>query len=149
VQIGVAGSAEFDAWLDVTISGFASPDTQGVPSHEPFDRQGAERCVRDFAEAPGFVRWLAHRRGQPAGAATMRLTDGIAQLCGSATLPEHRRRGVQSALLAHRLDAAARAGCTIAVVTTQPGSKSQQNVRRNGFELLYSRVVLRREPHEA
>ncbi len=29
---------------------------------------------------------------------------------------------------------------------TQPGSKSQQNAQRRGFELLYSRNVLRKEP---
>jgi hypothetical protein len=39
------------------------------------------------------------------------------------------------------MDAAA-AGCDIAVVTTQPGSRSQQNVQRRGFDLLYTRIVL-------
>ena len=29
-----------------------------------------------------------------------------------------------------------------AVVTTQPGSKSQQNVQRRGFHLLYTRAIL-------
>ena len=72
--------------------------------------------------------------------------EGIAQLCGASTLPAERRRGVQSALLARRLDDAGRGGCTVAVVTTQPGSKSQQNVQRQGFDLLYSRNILRREP---
>jgi hypothetical protein len=33
------------------------------------------------------------------------------------------------AILARRLEDAASAGCDIAVVTTQPGSKSQQNVQ--------------------
>jgi hypothetical protein len=28
------------------------------------------------------------------------------------------------------------------VVTTQPGSKSQENVQRLGFELLYTRAIL-------
>ena len=50
--------------------------------------------------------------------------------------------GVQSALLATRLADAAGQGCEIAVVTTQPGSKSQQNVQRQGFELLYTRAIL-------
>ena len=36
-------------------------------------------------------------------------------------------------------------GLDVAVVTTQPGSKSQQNVQRQGFELLYTRAVLVRE----
>ena len=60
-------------------------------------------------------------------------------------MPAHRLRGVQSTLLAHRLGHAARHGCDLVVVTTQPGSKSQQNVMRQGFELLYSRNVLVRE----
>ena len=49
---------------------------------------------------------------------------------------------MQSALLATRLADAAEAGCDIAVVTTAPGSKSQQNVQRQGFYFLYTRAVL-------
>ena len=63
-----------------------------------------------------------------------------------ATLPEHRRRGVQSALLGARLRIAADAGCDVAVVTTAPGSKSQENVQRQGFLLLYARAILVRTP---
>jgi GNAT superfamily N-acetyltransferase len=63
-----------------------------------------------------------------------------------ATLPAHRRHGVQSALLATRLERAGRAGCDVAVVTTQPGSKSQENVQKHGFELLYTRAILVRQP---
>jgi ribosomal protein S18 acetylase RimI-like enzyme len=72
----------------------------------------------------------------------MRIDRGIAQLCGAATLPEQRRRGVQSALLDRRLADAGTAGCDLAVVTTQPGSKSHENVQKFGFELLYTRAVL-------
>jgi len=32
------------------------------------------------------------------------------------------------------------------VVTTQPGSKSQQNALRRGFERLYTRAVLVKTP---
>ena len=128
------------------ITAFASPDAQGVPSHESFPRDELERVMDDMASAEGFVRYLARRGGAPAGGASMRLFDGIAQLCGAATLPEHRRRGVQSALLATRLEIASRAGCDVAVVTTQPGSKSQENVQKQGFELLYTRAILVRQP---
>ena len=77
-----------------------------------------------------------------AGGASLRVCAGVAQLCGAATAPAHRRRGAQSAMLATRLADAARQGCDGAVVTTQPGSKSQQNVQRQGFELLYTRAIL-------
>jgi len=130
------------AWLDVVITGFASPDLQGVPSHESFPREELERLMADMAEADGFARYLARRDGVPAGGASMRLFEGVAQLCGAATLPGHRRHGVQSALLAARLAIASRAGCDVAVVTTQPGSKSQENVQKQGFELLYTRAIL-------
>jgi hypothetical protein len=53
---------------------------------------------------------------------------------------------VQSALLRARLADAAARGCDLAVVTTDPGSKSQQNVQRAGFALMYSRAILVRRP---
>jgi GNAT superfamily N-acetyltransferase len=72
----------------------------------------------------------------------MRIADGIAQLTGAGTAPAFRRRGIQSALLSARLADATAAGCDLAVITVQPGSKSQQNAQRRGFDLLYTRAVL-------
>jgi hypothetical protein len=53
-----------------------------------------------------------------------------------------RRGSWHRALLSARLAEAAAAGCDIAVVTTQPGSRSQQNVQRQGFDPLYTRAIL-------
>lgn len=141
VEIRLARPDEFDVWLDVVVDGFAQPDTEGVPSHEDFPREVVERAERDIEQA-GATPYLAYRDGIVAGGASMRMSEGVAQLAGAATAPAHRRRGVQTALLSARLADAARAGCDIATVTTQPGSKSQQNVQRRGFELLYARAVL-------
>jgi GNAT superfamily N-acetyltransferase len=132
---------ELDAWAEVVTTGFAHPDEQGVPAFEEFPREIVERAERDFVAA-GAQTYVAFREGVVAGGASMRMTDGVAQLTGAATAPAHRRRGVQTALLAARLSDAAKAGCDIAVVTTAPGSKSQQNVQRQGFALLYTRAVL-------
>ena len=57
-----------------------------------------------------------------------------------------RRPGIQSALLSYRLADAAAAGCDVAVITTQPGSRSHQNAQRRGFDLLYTRAVLVNHP---
>jgi GNAT superfamily N-acetyltransferase len=141
VEVRPSGDEEFDVWLDVVADGFAHPDTQGVPSHEDFPREVVQGAERDFAAA-GVVRYVALRDGVIAGGASFRMAQGVAQLAGAATAPAHRRRGVQSALLSARLADAADTGCDIAVVTTQPGSKSQQNVQRRGFDLLYTRAVL-------
>ncbi|SDY08756.1 hypothetical protein SAMN05421504_104460 [Amycolatopsis xylanica] len=126
-------------WLAVVADSFAEADSQGVASHEAFPRETIENAMRDFA-AVGVRRYLALRNGQVAGGGGFRVTDGIAQLTGAATLPAHRRHGVQTALLSTRLADAE--GCDLAVVTTQPGSKSQENVQRQGFDLLYTRAIL-------
>lgn len=145
LEVRLSGDDEFERWFDVVADGVAHPDTQGVPWHEEFPRDVYERAVRDLAVA-GVVRYLALRDGVTAGGAGLRIADGVAQLAGAATAPGHRRRGVQTALLSARLADAAAAGCDVAVITTQPGSKSQQNAQRRGFDLLYTRAVLVKQP---
>ena len=142
VDISLADVGNFAHWLDAVVTGFSTPDTEGVPSHEEFSRDQLETSIADMASGTGFLHYLAHRDGVRSGAASLRMCNGVAQLCGSATLPEHRRHGVQTAFLSYRLAEASSQGCDVAVVTTQPGSKSQQNVQRRGFELLYARAIL-------
>jgi GNAT superfamily N-acetyltransferase len=146
IEIAESPLADLDAWVDVVVTGFANADTQGVASPETHERDLLAGVMADMASADGLSRFVARRDGVVAGAASLRLADGIALLCGAATLPAHRRRGVQTALLGDRLRIASRAGCDMAVVTTAPGSKSQENVQRRGFELLYTRAILVRTP---
>jgi GNAT superfamily N-acetyltransferase len=145
VEVRRSGDDEFDAWLEVLADAAARPDTQGVPWHEEFPREVYLAAERDVAAA-GVVRYAARRDGVLAGCAGLRLAEGVAQFAGAATAPQHRRRGVQSVLLAVRLADAAAAGCDVAVIITQPGSRSQQNAQRRGFDLLYTRAVLVRQP---
>ncbi|WP_330185632.1 GNAT family N-acetyltransferase [Nocardia sp. NBC_01503] len=142
VSIRPSGAGEFEVWLDIVTDGFAHPDTQGVVSHEEFPREIIADAMRDLTAAAGVQRYAAIHRDAVAGVASMRISQGIAQLTGATTLPAHRRHGIQSALLSARLTEAAAAGCDIATITTQPGSKSQQNAQRRGFSLLYTRAIL-------
>jgi ribosomal protein S18 acetylase RimI-like enzyme len=144
VDVALSDDDEFDAWLDVVVEASLHPDTQGVPWLEEFPRDVLENAERDAA---GLVqRYLARWNGVPAGGGSMRTTGGIAQLTGAGTVPAFRRRGIQSALLSARLADATAAGCDVAVITVQPGSKSQQNAQRRGFDLLYTRAVLTTGP---
>ena len=142
----VEDDGTLELWIDTVVSGFVAADSQGVAAHEAFARESLEPVIRDFAAVDGMRHLLARWEGAPAGGASVRHTDDICQLCGASTLPEFRRRGVQTALLGARLARAAADGCELAVVTTLPGSKSQQNVQRQGFQLVYGRSVLVREP---
>ena len=139
--VEVRRSDDSVAYRDVVIDGFAHPDVEGVPSHEDFPREVIAKAMADMEKA-GVTSYLAFRDGVVAGGGSMRISEGVAQLTGAATALAHRRRGVQTALLSTRLADAVQAGCDVAVVTTQPGSKSQQNVQRRGFHLLYTRAIL-------
>jgi ribosomal protein S18 acetylase RimI-like enzyme len=146
IAVAQVDDSETAQWVDVLATAFAHPDTFDGPAlDEPVDRASLDAVFEQIATVTGFRRYIGRRDGEVAGAAGMRISDGVAQLCGAATLPSHRRRGVQTSLLQQRLEDAAQTGCDIAVVTTQPGSVSQENVQRQGFEMLYTRAVLVRQ----
>ena len=134
------------AWMDAAYTGFAHPDGIGVPGDELPPREAFEAAMSPFMTVEGFRRYVARIGQDLAGVASFRIDDGVAQLCGAATLPAFRRRGVQAALLRRRLADGFNAGCDLAVITTQPGSTSQQNGHRQGFALLYTRAVLVKQP---
>ncbi|MGY2061480.1 GNAT family N-acetyltransferase, partial [Nocardia gipuzkoensis] len=115
IEVRRSGDEEFDTWLDIVVDGFAHPDEQGVASHEEFPREVLATVMRDMTEASGVRRYLARHDGAAAGGASMRISDGIAQLNGAATAPPHRRHGVQTTLLSARLADAAQADCELAV----------------------------------
>jgi GNAT superfamily N-acetyltransferase len=120
------------------------------------------RIVAAGFELPHFVAaWVAGIVGRPgwscflaldgeAAAATGALyVDGpVGWLSYGATLPEHRRRGAQSVLLAARIGAAAALGCATLVTETGEAAEgrpsgSYRNILRAGFEEVYLRPNLR------
>ncbi len=136
-----------EEWARIAVEGFAAAETvtgRDAPA-EQYDAAALEQVVRQFGGVTSIVRYVAFLHGEAAGSASARVDEGIYQLCGAATLPRHRRQGIQSALLSGRLEAACAAGCDLAVVTVEPGSRSQANVQRRGFVPLYSRLVMARE----
>lgn len=147
VAVAPIPAADMRAWIDTVADGFSHPDQfDGPPPTESFERDDIVAAFMAASAAEGIELYLARRNGVIAGGGSMRLSDRLVQLAGAATLLPHRRRGVQTALMRTRLLDAARRGCDLAIVTTEPASKSQENVQRAGFSLLYARAVLIRRP---
>ena len=128
-------AADRGPWMQAIAKGFS----QEIPV--------AEEVFGGFAALPGALAFLARIEGEVVGGCGGRIIPEarIAALFGTATLPEFRGRGVQSALIALRLHEAAKAGCEYAVVSTNPGSGSQRNMERRGFRVAYTKVVMMRE----
>lgn len=129
-------------WTDIAVTAFTNLDGSGSAADDSIPTDDLREAMNDFAGAPGFRRYLARLDGEPVGVGNMRIDGDLAQVAGAGTLPAARGRGVQKALLARRLADARAAGATLAVVTTSPGTRSQQNVMRRGFILLYTRIIL-------
>lgn len=146
--VEIAETTDHATWTEVSVDGFSASEAPEGRDHaaEVHEREAIRQAATLLGVMADARSYLATRGGVPAGAASLRLDpDAIAQCCGATTLPAHRRRGIQTALLQHRLAAAAAAGCDLAVVVTEPGSRSQANVQRHGFSPIYSRLVLARD----
>ena len=73
------------------IDGFESPDTGVVSAPgELYPRDVLERVFEDMAGARGFTRYVALVDGEVACGGSMRLFEGVAQLCGATTRPRFR-----------------------------------------------------------
>ena len=89
------------------------------------------------------LSFLAEHDGEPGAAGVLCIHDGVALFGGAATVPELRRRGLQTALLHQRMFYAFDHGCDLAMIVVEPGSDSQRNAERKGFRLAYTRTKWR------
>lgn len=92
------------------------------------------------AQCAGSYPWLAEVDGSPVATGMMFVHEDVAVLAGASTVPEARNRGAQNALLAARLTFAAERGCKLALMGASPGSQSQKNAQKNGFNIAYTRT---------
>lgn len=142
VAVEILPDEQLSIWIDIAADAFMNLDGTGSVPPDAFSRDHLKQVLEEMMGVPGFIRYLARIDGEPVGEAAMRIDGDLAQIAGAGTLPHARGRGVQKALLRQRLADARAAGCTLAVVTTAPGTRSQDNVVRRGFELLYTRAIL-------
>lgn len=90
---------------------------------------------------PGWSLFLAYIDHVPAGVAAMHISSSIASCTLAATVPQFRNRGVQSALLHRRMYEAGQAGCKLVAAQASFGSTSQNNMKRAGFQIAWTRAV--------
>ena len=135
VHVRVIGPDEAELWSRVSARGW----THEHPELEGFVRELGALCVA----REGSHCFLAEVDGHDGAAGALSVHKGVALFAGSSTVPELRRRGLQSALLEERMHYAADAGCDLAMMVAEAGSGSQKNAERKGFRVGYTRVKWR------
>jgi GNAT superfamily N-acetyltransferase len=135
IRVRVIGAKDAQVWAEVSARGW---------SHEHPE-------LRDFLLELGGIStarqeglcFLADLEGKPGAAGALSIHEGVALFGGSATVPEMRRQGLQTALLEERMRYAFDRGCDLAMMVAQPGSDSQRNAERKGFHIAYTRTKWR------
>jgi hypothetical protein len=135
-QIHEVGRDEIKGYAAVISEGFL--ETKAIP--ESF----LELFVVCFNQ-PNCSIFGAVKNQHLAGGGALFIQNEVALFGGASTLPEFRNQGIQTDLLKIRLQDAQAKGCRWAMVTTSPGSVSQKNVERQGFQVVYSRTKFTKE----
>jgi GNAT superfamily N-acetyltransferase len=132
VAVRIVAAGEAQLWAEINHRGWSSehPELSEFLLNFSVIAAGREHTIS----------FLAAWNGIPGAAASLSIHDGVAMFSGAATVPEMRRRGLQSALLRERLRVGMEQGCDLAMMVTEPGSDSQRNAERNGFQIAYTRM---------
>jgi len=132
IRVRVIAPEEAQLWANVSARGWAHEH----PELMDFLLQlGAIFSAR--RQSPCF---LAEIDGQPGAAGVLSIHDNVALFGGASTVPELRKRGLQTALLQERMRYAFDHGCDLAMMVALPGSESQRNAERKGFQIAYTRT---------
>jgi hypothetical protein len=100
-------------------------------------------CGKVITAIPEVFCYLARcPSGEPLGGAAMIRYGRVAIFFGDSTLPRARGRGVHKELIRRRLLTAKTLNCDLATALTVPGSVSERNYERSGFEVAYTRLAL-------
>ncbi len=132
ISVRVIDSTESQLWTEVSTAGWAHEHPE---LRETLLQLGAIFSARQ--QSPCF---LAEVDGKPGAAGVLSMHDNVALFGGASTVPELRRRGLQTALLHERMRYAFDHGCDLAMMVAVPGSDSQRNAERKGFRIAYTRT---------
>jgi GNAT superfamily N-acetyltransferase len=132
VRVRTVGANELALWTEISTRGWTSDHPELMDFVRQFGMISAGRG--------NAVYFLAEHEGTPGAAGILCPHEGIALFGGATTIPEQRRRGLQSALFRARMRYAFEHGCDLASVTVEAGGNSQRNAERNGFRIAYTRT---------
>jgi hypothetical protein len=123
---------EADLWARTSAAGW-STEMEGLADFMLAFGRISARCQ-------GAYPYLAELDGNAISTGMLFIYEDVCVLAGASTIAEARNQGAQNALLADRLKFAADRGCKLAIMGTAPGSQSQKNAQKNGFNIAYTRT---------
>lgn len=140
-----ADVASLRALVRHRVMGFSKPGIEPLPG----EFEAAERS-QTHPRSRGFCAYVD---GELAGTCGMEIIElapveghepvRLASLWGAVVGEPYRRKGIQGALIARRLQQGVDEGCRLAVIECDPGIPTERNAVRLGFLLAYTRLGFR------
>lgn len=132
IRTRIIKADEAEIWAGTSAAGWST------------EMEGGEDFMRGFgrisAQCQGAFPFLAEIEDEPVSTGMLFIYDDVCILAGASTKLEARNQGAQNALLASRLRFAADRGCSLAIMAAAPGSQSQKNAQKHGFNVAYTRT---------
>lgn len=133
-RVNPSDEAAVREFIEVSNSGFLP---EGAPVPEVFMESGLKAL-----RAPTYDSYVARVGREVVGAGGCESSDGSTALFGTSVKPAYRKRGIQQALIAKRLERAREKGSRLAFIISGPGIPTERNAARLGFHMAYTRAVL-------
>jgi GNAT superfamily N-acetyltransferase len=128
------GGARADEFARVLLEG------HGVPAADIALEAAA---VERWHGLDGLRSYVALDGGRTVAAGALLVADGIGYLANSATRPDARGRGAQTALVRRRIEDARAAGCELVSAQASFGGTSQRNLERAGMRVAFTKAMWR------
>ncbi|HEV8050853.1 MAG TPA: hypothetical protein VGP47_00045 [Parachlamydiaceae bacterium] len=119
---------------------WSSLNTDGWSSEIPGLAELMKPLSQIFCHGNGMSPFFANINDTPISTGILYIHDHVALLAGDSTIQEGRNQGGQNALIDARLNYAAAQGASLAMLAASPGSQSQKNAEKNGFQVAYTRT---------
>jgi hypothetical protein len=123
---------EFTTFAEIYTKGFQMPT---------FLKSGVAQNNEILYNIKNWTFYLASYENEPVGIGTLFIKGRTATLAAAATLPNIRNKGIQSALIKHRIYQASLQKCDLIVGQAQFGSVSQNNMERAGLNIAYTKAI--------
>jgi hypothetical protein len=136
IEVKRVEDAELDTFAELYMRGWQveeelGPHLRSYIAHWPRQR--------------GYELYVALEQQVPIAVAVLFVHGEVCYLADAATVPEHRNRGAQAALIAARVARARALDAHVVLGQADFGSSSQRNMERAGLPVCYTRSVWKRE----
>ena len=127
---------------DAMVRGFSQVVTAGFAGDVDRVDEASLDVMARVTRHPRTTSIVALRNGEIVGGGSLELCGDHGALFGLAVRREHRRIGIQQAMLAWRLRFAAERGVRFLTISARPNVATERNARRMGFTLAYTKAIM-------